>query len=163
MKRITVPGVVVALAVLLAGCAEYDDSGSAATLDEPEQTATVRSPDVTGTSSMKDCLQSAGLSSKADPMEMGAHDYIGVYDSDERWLATLNRNETRADAIDLANIDNEMEAEAARKAEEDGWDAGAPTEDRSIAVGNYVIDFVEADPGSDAARAVTDCVEAFTD
>jgi hypothetical protein len=158
---LTAAGALVA-ALAIAGCAQYDDSGSGNNLGEPQPTATVRSPDVTGSGSMEDCLRSAGLSSKVDPMGLGAADYVGVYDADKRWIATLKRNETRAEATDLANVDNEMQADSAQKAGEDGWDVGQPPEDRSIAVGNYVVDYVGADPGSDAGRAVTECVKAFT-
>jgi hypothetical protein len=117
---------------------------------------------VEGSESMQECLTSAELDSKTDPIEMGAPDYIGVYDSDERMIAIMHRNDTSAGAIALANVDNEMEADAAEKAEGDGWDVGEPSVDRSIAIGRYSIDFL-VDPGSDAWDAVSTCVEAFTD
>ena len=128
---------VAAIVAGVLGLAFLAGSNSGSGLGPGEPAAAVTTPNVKGSESMQECLDSAGLSSKVDPMEMGAPDYIGVYDSDERMLAIMNRNDTHADATDLANVDNDMERDAAEKAEGDGWDVGTPSVDRGIAVGLY--------------------------
>jgi hypothetical protein len=151
------------LAVIAVGfvASQEPSSSGGPTLNEPQANAEVTAPDITGSNSIQSCLKSAGMTSKTDPIEMGANNYVGVYDADERWLATLDRNDTAAEALALANIDNEMQASDAEDAEADGWDVGRPPKDKSIAVENYEIDFVGAEPDDDAGRAITNCVKAF--